>query len=79
VFHTVAHQYFPPATQARIKAAMEQAGAAALATAPLASMGMEADDRGEGAGLSLRLWPGDLRFDLGRAGFHGQWVDWRGL
>lgn len=79
VFHTVAHQYFPKTTQDRIRAAMEQAGAAATATAPLAWVGMESDGGLEGAGITLRLWPGDLRADLGRAGFHGQWVDWRGL
>ena len=77
VYHTVAHQYFPAATQSRIARAMEVAGARATPLAPLAWVGMEADDRREGAGITLRMWPGDLRLSLGRAGFHGQWVDWR--
>jgi hypothetical protein len=38
---------------------------------------MEADDDGPGVGLTLRLWPGDRRLSLGRADFHGRWVDWR--
>lgn len=79
VYHTIAHQYFPASVQARIAAAMVAAGAQATEDAPLAWLGMEADAAGEGAGVTLRLWPGDLRVTLGRAGFHGQWVDWRGL
>jgi hypothetical protein len=39
---------------------------------------MEADAGAEGAGLRLRLWPGDLDLAMGRAGFHGQWVNWSG-
>ena len=79
VCHTIAHQYFPQSVQARIEAAMAAAGARASADAPLAWLAMEADAAGEGAGVTLRLWPGDLRLELGRAGFHGQWVDWRGI
>ncbi|MFN4153222.1 MAG: DUF2332 domain-containing protein [Paracoccaceae bacterium] len=79
VYHTIAHQYFPVAVQARIETAMVAAGALATADAPLAWLAMEADTAGEGAGVTLRLWPGDLRVTLGRAGFHGQWVEWRGM
>jgi hypothetical protein len=32
-----------------------------------------------GAALTLRLWPGDIRLALGRADFHGRWVQWSGL
>lgn len=79
VYHTVAHQYFPEPVQQRIEVAMTRAGAKATTQAPLAWFGMEADGAGEGAGLALRLWPGDQRIALGRAGFHGQWIDWRGM
>lgn len=78
VFHTIAHQYFPVRTQDRIRAAMEAAGRRARPEAPLAWLGMEADGAGNGAAVTLRLWPGDLRLSLGRAGFHGQWVRWSG-
>ena len=78
VYHTVAFQYFPPAVQARIGAALAAAGARASQTAPLAWFAMEADDQGEGAALTLHIWPNHRRIALGRAGFHGQWVDWRG-
>jgi hypothetical protein len=77
VYHTVAHQYFPAATQDRIVKAMVGAGARASLEAPLVWFGMEADGSGEGAALTLRIWPGDLTINLGRAGFHGQWIDWQ--
>ncbi len=77
IFSTIAFQYFPPAAQAAITAGIEAAGARVPPSAPLAWAQMEADGKAEGAGLTLRLWPGDLRIAAGRAGFHGQWVDWR--
>ena len=39
---------------------------------------MEADGAGDGAALTIRIWPGNIRVTLGRAGFHGQWVLWAG-
>ncbi len=77
VFHTVAWQYFPPEVQARCTAALARAGAAATPEAPLAHFGMEADGATPGAGLRLTLWPGGESFEMGRADFHGRWVDWR--
>lgn len=76
ICHTVAWQYFPAAAQARGRAMIEAAGAAATEDAPLAWLGLEADGDTPGAALTLRLWPGDLRLGLGRACFHGRWVHW---
>ena len=76
ICHTIAWQYFPESTARRARAAIEAMGAAATARAPVAWFGMEADG-GRGAGLALRLWPGDERLDAGRADFHGRWVEWR--
>ncbi|WP_028958439.1 DUF2332 domain-containing protein [Sulfitobacter sp. 20_GPM-1509m] len=79
--HTVAWQYFPAPAQARGTALIEAAGAQATQTRPLAwlSMETEGDVTGAvGAALTLRLWPGDLRLTLGRADFHGRWVNWTG-
>ena len=76
IYSTVAWQYFPPAAQARGQAMIAAAGQSATALAPLAWFGMEADAATPGAALTLRLWPGDHRIALGRADFHGRWVDW---
>ncbi|WP_126974626.1 DUF2332 domain-containing protein [Frigidibacter oleivorans] len=80
IYHTVAWQYFPAAAQQQALAALQAAGGAARPDAPLARFSMEADGQGPGAALRLTLWPGDgtgrdLR--MGRADFHGRWIDWQ--
>jgi hypothetical protein len=79
-FHTIVFQYLPPASQARIDAALAGAGAKATADAPLAHFSMETDYSPEGhnigAPMVLRLWPGGEVVSLGRADYHGRWVDW---
>lgn len=76
VFNTVAWQYFPPKVQDRCAAILAAAGAHATSKAPLAHLAMEADRDARGAALTLRLWPGGKRLELGRADFHLRWVDW---
>ena len=76
IYHTVAWQYFPAEVQARGTALIEAAGRQATEDAPLAWFGMETDGIGPGARLTLRLWPGDLHLAMGRADFHGRWVNW---
>lgn len=78
VFHSIAWQYFPPATQAAITAHMERAGAAATAAAPLAWLRYEMDDPAapQLPTLRLRLWPGEDRL-LARAHPHGASVAWK--
>ncbi|WP_299150995.1 DUF2332 family protein [uncultured Tateyamaria sp.] len=79
--HTVAWQYFPADAQARGTAMIEAAGARATPETPLAWMQMETDgDKtgAVGAALTLRLWPGDITLNLGRADFHGRWINWTG-
>lgn len=75
--HTIAWQYFPAEKQTQGRALIEAAGATATADHPLAWVAMENDGGPKGAAVTLRLWPGDLTLDLGRADFHGRWVDWR--
>jgi hypothetical protein len=72
--HTVAWQYFPEPTKTRIRAAL------ARVAAPVVQIGMEADGTtaGPGAALTWTLWPDGETVALGRADFHGRWVDWRG-
>ena len=76
IYHTVAWQYFPEASKKRGTALIEAAGAKVTPEAPLAWLSMEADGQSPGAGLTLRLWPGNATINLGRADFHGRWVDW---
>jgi PTH1 family peptidyl-tRNA hydrolase len=76
ITHTIAWQYFAPAIAAACRAALEEAGARATSRTPLAVLGMEADGRKPGAGLTLRLWPGDVTVELGRTDFHGRWTIW---
>ncbi|MDT8856959.1 DUF2332 family protein [Paracoccaceae bacterium Fryx2] len=77
VFHTIAWQYFTAQAQARGLAMLEAAGTRAAADTPLAHLAMEADGHPDGAAVTLRLWPGGDTIPLGRADFHGRWVDWR--
>jgi hypothetical protein len=76
VCHTIAWQYFPPATRARGEALLAAAGAHATPDAPLARLAMEADATPGSAAVTLDLWPGHERLLLGRADFHGRWVEW---
>lgn len=76
IFHTIAWQYFPATAQDHGRALIEAAGARAQTNAPLAWLTYEGDGSAPGAALTLRLWPGDLTVALGRADFHGRWVDW---
>ena len=77
VWHTVVASYFSPATAARWQAALTAAGGRATADSPLAHLAMEEDATGPGAALTLTLWPGGQAIAVGRADFHGRWVEWR--
>lgn len=74
--HTVVWQYLPAGTKARIETALAAAGARATPDAPLARIAMEPDERKGSAALTLTLWPGGGTRTLGRADFHGRWVEW---
>jgi len=78
VYHTVVWQYLPLETKRRAMAALEAAGAAATHETPLARLQMEADGDTRSAALTLTLWPGGESFALGRADFHGRWIEWSG-
>jgi len=78
VTHTVAWQYFPENTCNACLDAFAEAGARATHDAPLARLSMEGDARkGEGAPLTLTVWPTGRSYKLGRVDFHGRWVDWK--
>lgn len=79
IYSTVAWQYFPTNRQQTGERLIALAGQGATDNQPLAWFGMENDGIGPGAALTLRLWPGDTgrAISMGRADFHGRWVDWR--
>lgn len=76
IYSTVAWQYLTPEAQEQGAALIAKAGAQARADAPLAWFRMEADGKTPGAGLRLHLWPGDEILEIGRADFHGRWLNW---
>ncbi len=76
MYHTIAWQYFPTDRQMIGKNLIEAAGSLATNAAPLAWLSMETDEVKNGAAITIRIWPGDIEVALGRAGFHGQWVEW---
>jgi hypothetical protein len=76
IYSTIAWQYFPQDKQTLGTSLIEAAGTAATDDAPLAWFSMENDGGKKGAALTLRLWPGNELLDLGRADFHGRWVNW---
>jgi hypothetical protein len=77
VFHTIAWQYFPPRTQQHGLDLLTAAGTRATPDRPLARIAMEADGNPDGAGLTATLWPGGDTHVLGRADFHGRWINWQ--
>lgn len=77
VYNTVAWQYFPASVQHSCTKALQQAGARASITSPLAHLAMEADEKNEeGAAITLQIWPNGEKYNLGRVDFHGRWINW---
>jgi hypothetical protein len=72
VLHSIAFQYFPAGTKARIRAAMEAAGAAG---APLAWLRYEYEPEDNRITLRLKTWPGEERL-LAHCHPHGIEVKW---
>ncbi|WP_206185469.1 DUF2332 domain-containing protein [Sphingosinicella sp. CPCC 101087] len=75
VLHSVAFEYFPAATQARVRARLQEAGARANEAAPLAWLRYEKMAEDREFSLRLRCWPGEDRL-LAWAHAHGAWIDW---
>ncbi len=76
LMHSIAWQYFAPASQDRIAAALASAGAAATPDTPLAWLRFEPDDIRGSAAILLTLWPGGETLALGRGDYHGRFADW---
>lgn len=80
VMNTIAFQYFPPDSQARIVARMAALGSAATADAPLAWLRFELKgaETGSVPALRLTMWPGGDDRLLATAHPHGASVTWLG-
>lgn len=77
VLHSIAFQYFPAATKARIAAHLAAQGARATAIAPLAWLRYELEDAsGALPTLRLTLWSGSEDRLLAHAHPHGASVQW---
>lgn len=80
MFHSIMWQYMPAATQARITAAFEAAGARATFASPLGWIALETDPATFRHELRVRLWDGAAHHGeehlLSHAHPHGAWVEW---
>jgi hypothetical protein len=81
LYHSIFWQYPPPATQARMAAAITRAAGAATAEAPFAWLRMEAVWDAGGVSVyaievRLTLWPGGEERRLAVVHPHGAWVRW---
>ncbi len=79
LMHSIVWQYLPSRTQARIRAAIANAGAAADTNRPLAWITLETNRSTFRHELKVRYWPGGAEpLLLGEAHAHGAWVKWLG-
>jgi hypothetical protein len=78
IYSTIAWQYLPEEARAAGAEIIHTAGANATEESPLAWALMENDGVGPGAELRITLWPRGESQQVGRADFHGRWVDWWG-
>jgi hypothetical protein len=77
LYHSYVWLYLPEPAKARIRAALERAGATATQSRGLAWLTFEGEDSIDSPALSLTLWPGGATRRLAWAHPHGRWVDWR--
>jgi hypothetical protein len=79
LMHSIVWQYLPETARGRITAAVEAAGTAATADAPVAWIALETNRETFRHELIVRHWPGDgAPVLLGSAHAHGAWVEWTG-
>jgi len=78
IYHTTAWQYLPHEAQREGDRLIDEAGQKAGTDAPICRLAMEADEQTPGAGLTLTIWPAGETRHVGRADFHGRWIDWQG-
>ena len=75
LIHTVVWQYLPLEIRTRIEKQMTQTGQQATPDAPIAWLRLEPDGNAPGGAIILTLWPGGEPRTIGRADFHGRWIN----
>ena len=78
IYSTIAWQYLPEDARRQGENIIAAAGSRATRAAPLVWARMEVDGSAPGAGLIMTLWPIGEQYTVGRADFHGRWIDWFG-
>jgi len=78
ICHTITWQYLSEDSDKRSRALIATAGSKATPKAPLAWLHLEPDGKSPGAAITLTLWPDGTQRYLGRADYHGRWIDWSG-
>lgn len=79
LMHSIVWQYVPKDQQDRVIAAMEEAGARAIADRPLAWIFVEANRDTHRHELRVRYWPGGGgEAFLAESHPHGAWIRWQG-
>jgi hypothetical protein len=74
VTHSIVYQYLPAATREKLERVLQEAGARATGSAPLAWLRMEPG--GEQAEVKLTTWPGNGSRLLATSSYHGPPVRW---
>lgn len=73
VYHSIVWQYLSPETRARVRHAIERAGATAIADAPIAWVRMEPGrDPAKSAEVRVTRWPDGRERVVARTGYHGR-------
>ena len=76
VFHSIVWQYLPDDERRLVRHTIEEAGARATSSTPLAWLRFEPSADARCAELRLACWPGGGDRLLATAGFHGRPVRW---
>ena len=76
VYHSIAFQYFPPASQQRVAAAIERAGVRATEMTPIGWLRFERMPDEQDPTLRLKCWPGGEDRLLATSHPHGAYINW---
>jgi len=77
IYHTIAWQYFPSETKARLEHAINAHGAEATSSNPLVWVSFEMSENNK-PHLTAHSWPGGEKKMLAAANAHVQWINWFG-